>query len=56
MWNKARRDIGKEWLQMRYFVMEEDTEMAIRYWPDDWKIPFLDQEVPKRTEVDAGQT
>jgi hypothetical protein len=40
---------------MRYCIMEDDVEMAMRDWPDDWKIPVLDQEVPQGTEVDAGQ-
>jgi hypothetical protein len=47
---------GKEWLQLRYCVTEEDIEMAMRDWHDDWRIPVLTQEVPKGTEVDAGST
>jgi hypothetical protein len=30
--------------------------MAMRDWLDNWKIPVLNQEVPKGTEVDAGKT
>jgi len=56
MWIQVHRDLGKEWLQLRYYVMEEDIEMAMRYFPDNWKIPFLTQEVPKGTEVDTGKT
>jgi hypothetical protein len=35
MWIQARRDPGKEWLQLRYCVTEEDVEMAMRDWHDD---------------------
>lgn len=56
MWIQARRDPGKEWLQLTYCVTDEDIEMAMRDWHNDWKIPVLTQEVPKSTEVDAGQT
>jgi hypothetical protein len=57
MWIQVHRDPGKEWLQLRYCVMEEDIEMAMRYWhDDDWKIPVLTQEVPKGMEVDVGST
>jgi hypothetical protein len=56
MWIQARRDPGKEWLQLRYCVTEEDVEMAMRDWHNDWRIPVLTQEFPKGTEVDAGST
>jgi hypothetical protein len=56
MWIQARRDPGKEWLQLIYCVTKEDVEMAMRDWHDDWKNPVLTQEVPKGTEVDAGST
>jgi hypothetical protein len=49
MWIQARRDLGKEWLQLRYCVTEDDIEMAMRDWHDDWRIPVLTQEVPKGT-------
>jgi hypothetical protein len=56
MWIQACRDPGKEWLQLRYCIMKEDIEMAMRDWTDNWKIPFLHQEVPKGTKVDVGKT
>jgi hypothetical protein len=56
MWIQVHRDPGKEWLQLRYCITEEDVEMDMRDWPDDWKIPVLNQEQPKGMEVDAGQT
>jgi hypothetical protein len=54
MWIKVCRDPRKEWLQLRYCIMEEDVEMAMRDRHDDWKIRVLIQEVPKGTEVNAG--
>jgi hypothetical protein len=56
MWIEARRDLGKEWLQLRYCVMEEDIEMDMRDWKYDWRVPVLTQEVPKGTEADPGST
>jgi hypothetical protein len=56
MWIQARRDMGKEWLQLRYCVTKEDVEMAMRDWHDDWRISVPTQEVPKGTEVDMGTT
>lgn len=56
MWIEACRDLGKEWLQLRYCVMEEDIEMDMRDWKYDWRIPVLTQEVPKGTEADPGST
>jgi hypothetical protein len=56
MWIQACRDLGKECLQLIYCVMEEDVEMAMRDWPDDWKIPVLNQEEPKGIELDTSKT
>ena len=56
MWIQACRDPGKDWLQLRYYVTEEDIEMAMRNWHDDWRISVLTQEFPQGTEVDGGST
>jgi hypothetical protein len=53
MWIQVCRDPGKEWLQLRYCITEDDIEMEMRDWHDDWRIPVLTQEVPKGTEVDT---
>jgi hypothetical protein len=55
VWIQARRDPEKEWLQLRYCVKEEDVEMEIRDWQDDWRIPVLTQEMPTGMETDAGK-
>jgi hypothetical protein len=56
MWIQERRDPRKKWLQLRYCVTKEEVEMSMRYWPNDWKILVLNQEVPKGKVVDVGQT
>jgi hypothetical protein len=53
MWIQAHRDPHKEWLQPRYCVNEDDIEMAMRDWHDDWRVPVLTQEVPPSTEADT---
>jgi hypothetical protein len=56
MWIQVWKDPNKQWLQMRYCIMEGDIDMAIKDWEDDWKIPSLTQEIPtKTTEEEAGQ-
>jgi hypothetical protein len=40
---------------MRYCVKEEDVEMAIKDWHDDWRIPELNQEMFIDKEDDAGK-
>jgi hypothetical protein len=54
MWIQACKDPRKEWLQLRYCITEEDVEMTMRDWHDDWRIPVLTQEVPKGVKVDIG--
>jgi hypothetical protein len=46
VWIQARKDPENQWLQLRYCVKEEDVEMAIKDWHDDWRIPDLNQEMP----------
>jgi hypothetical protein len=55
LWIQARNDPGKEWLQLQYCVKEEDIEMTIKDWKDDWRVPILIQEMPMDKEVDAGK-
>jgi hypothetical protein len=54
--SKSTRDPCKEWIQLRYYIADEYVEMAMRYWPDDWRIPVLTQEVPQGMKVDASST
>jgi hypothetical protein len=55
MWIQAWKDPNKQWLQLRYCIMEGDIEMVIRDWEDDWKIPVLTQDIPARTtKEEAG--
>jgi hypothetical protein len=56
MWIQACRDPTKEWLQLRYCIKEEEVEMEIRDWKDDWKIPVITKEIPKGKEVEAGSS
>jgi hypothetical protein len=56
MWIQARKDLDKQWLQMRYCITEGDIDMVISEWDDEWKTPILTQEIPERTtEEEAGQ-
>jgi hypothetical protein len=54
MWIQAQKDPNNQWLQLRYCIKEEDIEMAIKDWNDDWRIPVLNQEMPTDKEVEAG--
>jgi hypothetical protein len=41
---------------MRYYIIEGDIDMIIRKWPDNWRIPSINKEVPERTtEEEAKQ-
>jgi hypothetical protein len=56
MWIQAWQDPAKQWLQMHYFITEGDINMVISEWPDEWRIPTINQEVPERTvEEEAEQ-
>jgi hypothetical protein len=41
VWIQECKDPENEWLQLRYCVKEEDIEMAIKDWHDDWRIPAM---------------
>jgi hypothetical protein len=47
MWIQAWKDPDNQWLQLCYCIKEEDIEMAIKDWNDDWRIPVLNQEIPQ---------
>jgi hypothetical protein len=56
MWIQARKDLNKQWLQMRYCIIEGDIDMVISEWYDEWRIPVLTQKFSERTaEEEAGQ-
>jgi hypothetical protein len=55
MWIRACRDPRKDWIQMRYCITEDDIKMDMRDWPNEFKIPVLDQEVPQGMDVDVGK-
>jgi hypothetical protein len=40
---------------MQYCVKEEDVDMAIKDWQDDWRVPILIQDIPTDKEADARQ-
>jgi hypothetical protein len=44
-------DLEKEWIQLRFFINDEEVEMAMRYWQDNWKIPVITKEIPKGNDV-----
>jgi hypothetical protein len=49
MWIQPKKDPDKQWLHMRYCIIEGDIDMVISEWPDEWRIPSITQEVPERT-------
>jgi hypothetical protein len=55
VWIQARRDTKREWIQLRYCIKEEDVDMDIKDWQDDWRVSFFTQEIPTNKEDDAGQ-
>ena len=55
MWIQEKKDPKNQWIQLWYYIKEEDVEMAIRDWHDEWRIPVLNQEMPTYKEVEAGQ-
>jgi hypothetical protein len=40
---------------MQYCIKEEDIDMAMKNWQDDWRVTFLTQEIPTGKEANAGQ-
>jgi hypothetical protein len=50
MWIQARKDPDKQWLQLGYYIMEGDIQMAIKDWEDKWRIPVLTREIPTKIE------
>jgi hypothetical protein len=54
VWIQAREDPKNQWLQLRYCFKEEDVEMAIKDWHEDWRIPYLNQDIPVDKEAKAG--
>jgi hypothetical protein len=53
MWIQGCEDLGKEWIYIRYCVNEDDIEMEMMDWQDEWRIPVLTQEVTNGIEVDT---
>jgi hypothetical protein len=49
MWIQVWKDPNKQWLQLHYYIMKGDIDMVIGDWEDDWKIPFLTQDLLERT-------
>jgi hypothetical protein len=44
---------------MCYCIIEGDIDMVISEWPDEWRIPAINREVPERTteeEAEQGAT
>jgi hypothetical protein len=55
MWIQAQKDPNKQWLQMRYCITEDDIDMVIKEWEDEWKILVLTQDLSERAaEEEAG--
>jgi hypothetical protein len=55
IWIQAWKELENEWLQLRYCVKEEDIEMVIKDWHDEWRVPTIDQDMFADKEVDAGK-
>jgi len=43
-------------LQLLFYIKEEEVDMAMRDWQDDWKIPVINKEIPKGKEVEVGSS
>jgi hypothetical protein len=46
MWIQACKDPNKQWLQLCYYIMKGDIEMAIKDWEDNWRILVLTRDIP----------
>jgi hypothetical protein len=55
MWIQARKDLDKQWLQMRYCITEGDIDMVISEWADEWRIPTITQEVSRKNNRRRGR-
>jgi hypothetical protein len=55
MWIQAWKDPKNQWIQLHYCIKEDDIEMAIKDWNDDWRIPVLNQEIPVGRVEEVGQ-
>jgi hypothetical protein len=50
IWIQARKHPNNQWLQLCYCIKQEDIEMTIKDWEDDWRIPVLIREIPAEIE------
>jgi hypothetical protein len=55
MWIQAQKDLDNQWIQLWYCIKEEDIEMSIKDWNNDWRIPILNQEIPADKDTKAVQ-
>jgi hypothetical protein len=55
MWIHARQDPAKQWLQMRYYIIEGDVDMVISEWLDKWRIQAITREMPKNNTRGRGR-
>jgi hypothetical protein len=49
MWIQPRDDPDRKWLPMHYYINKGDIYMVISEWSNEWRIPTINREVPKRT-------
>jgi hypothetical protein len=49
----VQKDPDNQCLQLRYCIKQEDIEMAIKDWEDDWRIPFIIREIPTEIEKEV---
>jgi len=53
VWIQAWKHPENEWIQLRFYIKEEDVEMAIEDWHDDWRVPNMNQEIFTDKETDV---
>jgi hypothetical protein len=59
MWIQSKQDPDKQWIQMRYCIIEGDIEMVINEFPNELMIPTITLKVSEGTtegEVAQAET
>jgi hypothetical protein len=51
MWIQQKRYPKKNWLQMRYCVTGEEVQWAMKYSPDEWKVPMNSKKETKGNQT-----
>jgi hypothetical protein len=45
MWLQAKKDLTKEWLQLKYCVTTHDIHMEAQECLEEWKVPEIPREM-----------